>query len=94
MPHDIASIISAAPSDLEECGQSVSDPEHLKILLQHQNLQNKIQFVPVTSSVGECVLSSLSFRLACGMPSMEPDFDKPPESLEAALSAMNPGLLQ
>uniref|UniRef100_A0A8C7N498 C2H2-type domain-containing protein n=1 Tax=Oncorhynchus kisutch TaxID=8019 RepID=A0A8C7N498_ONCKI len=57
----IASIISAAPSDLEECGQSVSDPEHLKILLQHQNL-----------------------------PSMEPDLDKPSESLEAALSLMNP----
>ncbi|XP_070997718.1 uncharacterized protein [Oncorhynchus clarkii lewisi] len=86
----IASIISAAPSDLEECGQSVSDPEHLKILLQHQNLLNKIQFVPVTSSVGDCVLSSLSFRLACGRPSMEPDLDKPSESLEAALSLMNP----
>uniref|UniRef100_A0A3P8ZEK4 C2H2-type domain-containing protein n=1 Tax=Esox lucius TaxID=8010 RepID=A0A3P8ZEK4_ESOLU len=25
-----------SPSDLEECGQSVSDPEHLKTLLQHQ----------------------------------------------------------
>ncbi|XP_024228507.1 zinc finger protein 260 isoform X2 [Oncorhynchus tshawytscha] len=86
----IASIISAAPSDLEECGQSVSDPEHLKILLQHQNLLNKNQFVPVTTSVGDCVLSSLSFRLACGMPSMEPDFDEPSESLEAALSVMNP----
>uniref|UniRef100_A0A8C7QA59 C2H2-type domain-containing protein n=1 Tax=Oncorhynchus mykiss TaxID=8022 RepID=A0A8C7QA59_ONCMY len=46
--------------------------------------------VPVTTSVGDCVLSSLSFRLACGMPSMEPDFDKPSESLEAALSVMNP----
>ncbi|XP_070292584.1 zinc finger protein ZFP2 [Salvelinus sp. IW2-2015] len=86
----IASIISAAPSDLEECGKSVSDPDHLKILLQHQNLLNKIQFVPVTSSVGDCVLSSLSFRLACGMPSMEPDFDEPSESLDAALSVMNP----
>ncbi|CDQ93370.1 unnamed protein product [Oncorhynchus mykiss] len=89
----IASIISAAPSDLEECGQSVSDPEHLKILLQHQNLLNKTQLnrnVPLTSSVGDCVLSSLSFRLACGRPSMEPDFDEPSESLEAALSVMNP----
>uniref|UniRef100_A0AAZ3SDV7 C2H2-type domain-containing protein n=1 Tax=Oncorhynchus tshawytscha TaxID=74940 RepID=A0AAZ3SDV7_ONCTS len=46
--------------------------------------------VPVTTSVGDCVLSSLSFRLACGMPSMEPDFDEPSESLEAALSVMNP----
>uniref|UniRef100_A0A8C7NTQ7 C2H2-type domain-containing protein n=1 Tax=Oncorhynchus mykiss TaxID=8022 RepID=A0A8C7NTQ7_ONCMY len=89
----IASIISADPSDLEECGQSVSDPEHLKILLQHQNLLNKTQLnrnVPLTSSVGDCVLSSLSFRLACGRPSMEPDFDEPSESLEAALSVMNP----
>ncbi|XP_045063286.1 uncharacterized protein LOC121543518 isoform X2 [Coregonus clupeaformis] len=86
----IASIISAAPSDLEECGQSVSDPEHLKILLQHQNLQTKIQFVPVTSSVGDCVLSSLSFRLACRMQSMQTDFVQPAESLEAALSIMSP----
>ncbi|XP_070997713.1 uncharacterized protein [Oncorhynchus clarkii lewisi] len=86
----IASIISAAPSDLEECGQSVSDPEHLKILLQHQNLLNKIQLVPVTSSVGDCVLSSLSFRLTCGMQSMQTDFYEPAESLEAALSIMSP----
>ncbi|XP_070976962.1 uncharacterized protein [Oncorhynchus clarkii lewisi] len=89
----IASMISADPSDLEECGQSMSDPEQLKILLHHQKLLNKTQFnrnVPLTSSVGDCVLSSLSFRLACGMPSMEPDFDKPSESLEAALSVMKP----
>ncbi|XP_055793428.1 uncharacterized protein LOC129865042 isoform X2 [Salvelinus fontinalis] len=89
----IASMISAAPSDLEECGQSVSDPEQLKILLQHQKLLNKTQFnknVPLTSSVGDCVLSSLSFRLACGMQSMETDFDEPSKSLDAALSVMNP----
>uniref|UniRef100_A0A4W5KJ84 C2H2-type domain-containing protein n=1 Tax=Hucho hucho TaxID=62062 RepID=A0A4W5KJ84_9TELE len=52
----IASMISAAPSDLEECGQSVSDPEHLKILLQHQNLQNKTQLnknvTPATVTIG------------------------------------------
>ncbi|KAK6292118.1 hypothetical protein J4Q44_G00379030 [Coregonus suidteri] len=30
-----ASILKLTPADLEECQQSVSDPEHLKTLLQH-----------------------------------------------------------
>ncbi|KAJ8007009.1 hypothetical protein DPEC_G00113130 [Dallia pectoralis] len=89
----IASMISGSPCDLEECGQSVTDPEHLKILLQHQSLQTKTQFnknVPLTSSVGDCVLSSLSFRLACDMPSAQPSFDKPVDSLEPTLCGPSP----
>ncbi|XP_034145936.1 zinc finger protein 480-like isoform X2 [Esox lucius] len=86
----IASMISGSPSDLEECGRSVSDPEHLKILLQHQSLQTKTQFVPLTSSVGDCVLSSLSFRLACDMQPVQPSFDNQAESLEGALSGVSP----
>ncbi|XP_010885489.3 zinc finger protein 568-like isoform X2 [Esox lucius] len=92
----IASMISGSPSDLEECGQSVSDPEHLKTLLQHQSLQNKTLFnknVPLTSSVGDCVLSSLSFRLACDMQPVQPSFDNPAESLEGALSGVSPASL-
>ncbi|KAL0962920.1 hypothetical protein UPYG_G00347150 [Umbra pygmaea] len=86
----IASMISASPSDLEDCGKSVSDPEQLKLLLQNQNLQAKTPFVPLTSSAGDCVLSSLSFRLPCDMKSVQPDFDEPAESEEAALNINSP----
>jgi hypothetical protein len=34
-PSQTASILNLTPTDLEECQQSFSDPEHLKTLLQH-----------------------------------------------------------
>ncbi|KAL0962921.1 hypothetical protein UPYG_G00347170 [Umbra pygmaea] len=88
----IASMISASPSDLEDCGKSVSDSEQLKLLLQNPNLLNKTQFnknVPLTSSAGDCVLSSLSFRLPCDMKSVQPDFFCERRNLEEAALNIN-----
>ncbi|XP_028307462.1 zinc finger protein 11-like [Gouania willdenowi] len=59
-----ASLLSAAPSALEECTHSVPDPHHLKeVLLYHTalghfDLSDETQTIP--SSFGNCILSSLS----------------------------------
>ncbi|XP_056133206.1 zinc finger protein 99-like [Lampris incognitus] len=59
-----ASMLSAVPSALEECVQSVPDPQQLKTVLQyhttlgHLDLIDETQTIP--SSFGNCILSSLS----------------------------------
>lgn len=59
-----ASMLSAAPSALEECVHSVPDPHHLKTVLLyhttlgHFDLSDETQSIP--SSFGNCILSSLS----------------------------------
>nr|XP_020469342.1 zinc finger protein 585A-like [Monopterus albus] len=59
-----ASMLSAVPSALEECVHSVPDPQHLKTVLLHHttlghfDLSDDTQTIP--SSIGNCILSSLS----------------------------------
>ncbi|CAL8242464.1 unnamed protein product [Merluccius merluccius] len=59
-----ASLLDAVPSALEECLQSVPDPQQLRTVLQyhttlgHSDLDDESQSLP--SSFGNCILSSLS----------------------------------
>ncbi|XP_062338836.1 zinc finger protein 502 isoform X2 [Osmerus eperlanus] len=59
----IGSMITRSPFILEECGLSVSDLNPLKILLERQNRQFKGSLTTaISSTVGDCILASLSFR--------------------------------
>ncbi|XP_036375592.1 uncharacterized protein zgc:113263 [Megalops cyprinoides] len=52
--------LSAAPSGVEECLHSVSDPQQLKMLLQHHRCLGHLDRHDAVSTMGDCILSSLS----------------------------------
>ncbi|KAJ4924614.1 hypothetical protein JOQ06_003566 [Pogonophryne albipinna] len=56
----LGSMLSAQPSELGACGGFIPDSRDLKTLLLHQ--QAKGLLATISSSVGNCVLSSLAFR--------------------------------
>ncbi|KAJ7987921.1 hypothetical protein DPEC_G00318260 [Dallia pectoralis] len=57
-----ASLLSDAPSVLEECVESVSDPQHLKTLLEyHRDLDQLDSYDTLSLSDGNCILSALCF---------------------------------
>ncbi|XP_036375945.1 zinc finger protein 271-like [Megalops cyprinoides] len=54
------SLLDAAPSVLEECVQSASDPQQLKVLLQHHRCVGHLDRNVTPPSIDNCILSSLS----------------------------------
>ncbi|XP_030575586.1 zinc finger and BTB domain-containing protein 17 [Archocentrus centrarchus] len=69
----LGAMISTEPSVLEACGGFIPDSGDLKTLLLHQQAKGLLGVkATISSSVGDCVLSSLSFR--------PKPVDPPPES--------------
>ncbi|XP_074481490.1 uncharacterized protein LOC141761779 [Sebastes fasciatus] len=59
----LGAMISAEPSVLEACGGFIPDSGDLKTLLLHQQAKGLLTVkATISSSVGNCVLSSLAFR--------------------------------
>ncbi|XP_029318337.1 zinc finger protein 354C isoform X2 [Cottoperca gobio] len=59
----LGAMISAEPSVLEACGGFIPDTGDLKTLLLHQQAKGLLGIkATISSSVGNCVLSSLAFR--------------------------------
>ncbi|XP_033844828.1 zinc finger protein 629 [Periophthalmus magnuspinnatus] len=59
----LGSMISTDPAILEACGGFIPDPGDLRTLLLHQQAKGMLGVkATVSSSVGDCVLSSLAFR--------------------------------
>ncbi|KAM6985355.1 uncharacterized protein FYW47_004494 [Aplochiton taeniatus] len=55
-----ASWLSAAPSILDECGQMVFQPDHLKTLLEYHHQQGHLKCSNFSSHDGDTILSTLS----------------------------------
>lgn len=64
-----ASRLSLAPSDLEEFWHSVSDPEHLKTLLQHHRHLGHLSKNEFSNQVADNILSTLSIPQIHGLKS-------------------------
>ncbi|KAK2858942.1 hypothetical protein Q5P01_003562 [Channa striata] len=59
----LGAMISTEATVLEECGALIPDPGDLKTLLLHQQAKGLLSVkATISSSVGDCVLSSLAFR--------------------------------
>ncbi|XP_029901610.1 zinc finger protein 768 [Myripristis murdjan] len=84
----LGSMISSEPSNLEACGNFIPNTGDLKTLLLYQQAKGILSTkATISSSVGDCVLSSLAFR---------PSPVEPPESpgrLEVALNTTSPASL-
>ncbi|XP_068442079.1 zinc finger protein 629 isoform X1 [Clinocottus analis] len=77
----LGAMISAEPSVLEACGGFIPDTGDLKTLLLHQQAKGLIGVkAAISSSVGNCVLSSLAFRPKPVEPPPLPPPPPPPES--------------
>ncbi|XP_008301164.1 zinc finger protein 768 isoform X2 [Stegastes partitus] len=75
----LGAMISTEPAVLEACGGFIPDPGDLKTLLLHQQAKGLIGVkATISSSVGDCVLSSLAFRPKPVEPPLPPP--PPPES--------------
>ncbi|XP_045927793.1 zinc finger protein 768 isoform X1 [Micropterus dolomieu] len=89
----LGAMISTEPSFLEACGGFIPDPGDLKTLLLHQQAKGLLGVkATISSSVGDCVLSSLAFRPK----PVEPPPPPPPESprrLEVTLNETSPASL-
>ncbi|KAK6314657.1 hypothetical protein J4Q44_G00141860 [Coregonus suidteri] len=66
---ETASCLSIAPSDLEEFWHSVSDPEHLKTLLQHHRHLGYLSKNKFSNQVADNILSTLSIPQIHGLKS-------------------------
>nr|XP_046155181.1 zinc finger protein 2-like isoform X3 [Oncorhynchus gorbuscha] len=66
---ETASCLSLAPSDLEEFWHSVSDPEHLKTLLQHHRHLGHLSKNEFSNQVADNILSTLSIPQIHGLKS-------------------------
>ncbi|XP_021419621.2 zinc finger protein 2 isoform X1 [Oncorhynchus mykiss] len=66
---ETASRLSLAPSDLEEFWHSVSDPEHLKTLLQHHRHLGHLSKNEFSNQVADNILSTLSIPQIHGLKS-------------------------
>ncbi|KAL6116850.1 uncharacterized protein ACO6RY_14775 [Pungitius sinensis] len=83
----LGAMISADLSVLEACGGFIPDTRDLKTLLLHQQAKGLLGVkATVSSSVGNCVLSSLAFRPKPvePPPPPPPPPQEPPKQLEAA----------
>ncbi|XP_058638400.1 TERF1-interacting nuclear factor 2 isoform X2 [Onychostoma macrolepis] len=56
--------LSGAPAVLEECARSVSQPQLLRTLLQHERCLGHLGSASLLSSTGDAILSSLSLPLS------------------------------
>ncbi|XP_034381664.1 zinc finger protein 184 [Cyclopterus lumpus] len=69
----LGAMISAKPSVLEACGGFIPDTGDLKTLLLHQQAKGLLGVkATISSSVGNCVLSSLAFRAKPVEPPLPP----------------------
>ncbi|KAK6291149.1 hypothetical protein J4Q44_G00384450 [Coregonus suidteri] len=66
---ETASSLSIAPSDLEEFWHSVSDPEHMKTLLQHHRHLGHLSKNKFSNQVADNILSTLSIPQIHGLKS-------------------------
>ncbi|XP_038594982.1 zinc finger protein 37 isoform X2 [Micropterus salmoides] len=91
----LGAMISTEPSFLEACGGFIPEPGDLKTLLLHQQAKGLLGVkATISSSVGDCVLSSLAFRPKPVEPPPPPP--PPPESprrLEVTLNETSPASL-
>ncbi|KAM7378193.1 hypothetical protein PAMA_013203 [Pampus argenteus] len=91
----LGAMISSEPSVLEACGGFIPEPADLKTLLLHQQSKGILSGkATISSSVGDCVLSSLAFRPKPVEPPPPPP--PPPESpkrLEVSLQDTSPASL-
>ncbi|XP_071359025.1 zinc finger protein 629 isoform X2 [Trachinotus anak] len=99
----LGAMISTEPTVLEACGGFIPDPRDLKTLLLHQQAKGLLGVkATISSSVGDCVLSSLAFRPKAvepptpPTPTPPPPPPPPPESLkrlEVTLTETSPASL-
>ncbi|XP_047431467.1 zinc finger protein 184 [Mugil cephalus] len=88
----LGAMISTEPTILEACGGFIPDPGDLKPLLLHQQAKGLLGVkATISSSVGDCVLSSLAFRPKPVEPPPPPPPPPPPapetpKQLEATLN--------
>lgn len=83
----LGAMISTEPSVLEACGGFIPDPGDLKTLLLHQQAKGLISVkATISTSVGDCVLSSLAFRPKPA----EPPPPESPKPLEVTLNDTSP----
>ncbi|KAM4615489.1 uncharacterized protein ACJ7VT_010588 [Polymixia lowei] len=69
----LGAMISTEPSVLEACGHLIPNPDDLKILLLHQQPKGLLTSnAAISSTVGDCVLSSLSFCPGATLPPESP----------------------
>uniref|UniRef100_A0A3Q3JSY2 C2H2-type domain-containing protein n=1 Tax=Monopterus albus TaxID=43700 RepID=A0A3Q3JSY2_MONAL len=91
----LGAMISMEPTVLEACGGFIPDPGDLKTLLLHQQAKGLLGVkATISSSVGDCVFSSLAFRPKQVEPPTPPP--PPPESpkrLEVTLNETSPASL-
>ncbi|KAJ7997527.1 hypothetical protein DPEC_G00229940 [Dallia pectoralis] len=78
-----ALLLGEVPSILEECVESVSDPQHLKTLIQyHRDLCLLDDYATQPSSDGECILSALCCSHVERRQSRQPDIKLTVDSVE------------
>lgn len=88
----LGAMISMEPSVLEACGGLIPDPVDLKTLLLHQQAKGLLGVkATISSSVGDCVLSSLAFRPKPVEPPPPPP--ESPKRLEVTLNETSPASL-
>nr|XP_046234947.1 zinc finger protein 184 isoform X2 [Scatophagus argus] len=84
----LGTMISTEPTVLEACGGLIPDSSDLKTLLLHQQAKGLLGVkATISSSVGDCVLSSLAFR---SKPVEPPAPPKSPKRLEVAVNETSP----
>eukprot|EP00064_Thunnus_orientalis_P007596 superscaffoldBa00000854_g7618 len=88
----LGAMISSEPSVLEACGGFIPEPGDLKTLLLHQQSKGILSGkATISSSVGDCVLSSLAFRPKAVEPPPPPP--ESPKRLEVSLQDTSPASL-
>uniref|UniRef100_A0AAQ6IFX1 C2H2-type domain-containing protein n=2 Tax=Anabas testudineus TaxID=64144 RepID=A0AAQ6IFX1_ANATE len=87
----LGAMISADPTVLEACGGFIPDPGDLKTLLLHQQAKGLLGVkATISSSVGDCVLSSLAYRPKPVEPPPPPPPPESPKPLEVTLNETSP----
>ncbi|XP_041833818.1 zinc finger protein 135 [Melanotaenia boesemani] len=87
----LGAMISSEPTVLEACSGFIPDPGDLKTLLLHQQAKGLIGVkATVSTSVGNCVLSSLAFLPKPVEPTPPPPQPQSPKRQEASLNERSP----
>ncbi|XP_028256692.1 zinc finger protein 135 isoform X2 [Parambassis ranga] len=86
----LGAMISSSPAVLEACGVLIPDPGDLKTLLLHQQAKGLLGVkATVSSSVGDCVLSSLAYRPKPVDPPPATEASKQPEANEMSQASLS-----
>lgn len=84
----LGTMISSDPAVLEACGATMPEARDLKTLLLHQQSKGLLGGkATISSSVGDCVLSSLAFRHKPPTPPPPPPPPEPPKKLEVQVTS-------